>query len=68
MVARTSNTSEWTKWRDRPRDSSRSDETKRRAELWQAFCDYVHAGRGWITSSAGGRTAILRLIAYLPPH
>ena len=59
MVARTSPKNEWTKWRDRPRDLSRSDETQKRVALWQAFTDFVRKHRGWITTPPGSRTATL---------
>ena len=59
MVARTSPKNEWTKWRDRPRNSSRSDETQKRVALWQAFTDFVRKHRGWITTPPGSRTATL---------
>jgi hypothetical protein len=50
---------DWISWKNRPYDSSRSDETHRRAELWAAFTDFVREHRGWITSPPGSRTATL---------
>jgi hypothetical protein len=46
-------------WRNKPYDSSRSNEAHRRAELWGAFNDFVRENRGWITSPPGTRQAIL---------
>ena len=50
---------DWISWKNRPYDSSRSNEANRRAELWQAFCDFVRENRGWITSPPGSRTAVI---------
>jgi hypothetical protein len=48
----------WTSWRNKSRAASRSDETEKRAELWQAFCDFVRENRGWITSPFGSRVVL----------
>jgi hypothetical protein len=48
----------WGSWRNKPY-ASRSDETEKRAALWQAFCDFVRTGRGWIVSPPGSRIATL---------
>jgi hypothetical protein len=48
----------WGSWRNKPY-ASRSDETEKRAALWQAFCEFVRAGRGWITTPPGSRIATL---------
>jgi len=50
---------DWISWKNRPYDSSRSDEAQKRAELWQAFCDFVRLNRGWITTPPGSRVATL---------
>jgi hypothetical protein len=50
---------DWISWKNRPYDSSRSNEANRRAELWQAFCDFVRSHRGWIVSPPGSRVAVL---------
>jgi hypothetical protein len=58
--ARTAKTKDdWTKWRDRPRDSSRTDEARKRAALWDSFNAYCTENRGWIISPPGSRVAIL---------
>jgi hypothetical protein len=48
----------WGSWRNRPY-ASRSDETQKRAALWQAFTDFVRENRGWIISPPGSPVAIL---------
>jgi len=50
---------DWTKWRDRPRDSSRTDEARKRAALWQAFSDFCRENRAWITSPPGSRVTVI---------
>jgi hypothetical protein len=49
----------WGSWKNKPYAASRSEDATRRAELWQAFCDFVRAGRGWITTPPGSRIATL---------
>jgi hypothetical protein len=55
---KTKTKNEWMSWKNRRYDSSRSDETQRRTELWRAFNDFVRENRGWITSPPGSRVAI----------
>jgi hypothetical protein len=49
---------DWATWRNRPRSASRSDETEKRAALWQALNDFVREHRGWITSPLGSRVVL----------
>jgi hypothetical protein len=56
MVAKTKT---YIDWKNRPYAAPHSDDTRRRAELWQAFCDFVRDGRGWITTPPGSRIATL---------
>jgi hypothetical protein len=50
---------DWTSWRDKPYAASRSDETQKRAELWDSFNTYCREHRGWIVSPPGSRIAVL---------
>jgi hypothetical protein len=59
MVARAKDSKPYIDWKNRPYAASRSDDTRRRAELWEAFNDFVRLGRGWITSPPGSRVATL---------
>jgi hypothetical protein len=59
MVARAKDSKPYIDWKNRPYAASRSDDTRRRAELWEAFNDFVRLGRGWITTPPGSRIATL---------
>jgi len=50
---------DWVSWKNKPYAPSRSDETRRRAELWESFNEFVRLNRGWIVSPPGSRIAIL---------
>jgi hypothetical protein len=56
MVAKTKT---YIDWKNRPYAASRSDETEKRAQLWEAFCEYCRKGKGWVVSPPGSRTATL---------
>ena len=61
-TSKTKTKNEWISWRNKPYDLSRSDEAQRRAERWQAFCDFIRENRASIVSSPGGRTAVIEVM------
>jgi hypothetical protein len=51
---------DWQSWKNKPYAASRSDEARRRAELWESFNTYCReGGGGWIISPPGARIATL---------
>ena len=50
---------DWQSWKNKPYAASRSDEARRRAELWESFNTYCREGGGWLISPPGSRVAVL---------
>jgi hypothetical protein len=53
------NKNDWQSWKNKPYAASRSDEARRRAELWESFNTYCREGGGWLISPPGSRVAVL---------
>ena len=57
---------EWVSWKNRPYDSSRSDETQRRAEWWGSFNNFIRENQAWLITPPGSRTAVVEVMKGSP--